>query len=334
VSGSTLSRRVSEFLGVELFASALVWLIALASYDSADAVWFFNTGGRVPPANFIGRVGAFVAELSYQVLGFASYLGPVVLFVVGWHQFWCRRIEAAYTKLVGVALLFACNASFLSLAFGTLDPARARFRPGGYVGEWLANQLAEYLNRTGSIIFILTALFLSIILSTQFSFGRLFAGLWRRTGELTRRLAGSVREWRMRRQRERQREEVLKKHLERTGASTATAELLARSQPPARSPVERPKKEPVPPRVTPPPAVRAEPAVRKTPPPAAELDLKTAGERRKGSFMLPPIALLDSPRHEQKFDERDLMDGARQLEEKGREFSSRDRSSRSTPGPW
>ena len=35
--------------------------------------------------------------------------------------------------------------------------------------------LSEYLNTTGSIILILTLLFLAVILSTQFSFGRLFA---------------------------------------------------------------------------------------------------------------------------------------------------------------
>ena len=118
---TTLSRRVSEFLGVALFALALVWLIALATYDTADAVWFFNTGGQVPPANFVGRVGAFLSEVSFQIFGFASYLGPVLLVVLGWYCFWCRAIDAAYTKFVGLALMFGCTASFLSLAFGTLE---------------------------------------------------------------------------------------------------------------------------------------------------------------------------------------------------------------------
>ena len=42
----SLSRRVSEFIGVALFALALIWLISLASYSAADPVWFFNTGSR------------------------------------------------------------------------------------------------------------------------------------------------------------------------------------------------------------------------------------------------------------------------------------------------
>ena len=47
---------------------------ALASYDAADPVWFFSAGGQDPPANFAGRVGAFLAELSYQVVGFQTYV--------------------------------------------------------------------------------------------------------------------------------------------------------------------------------------------------------------------------------------------------------------------
>ena len=92
---TAVSRRVSEFLGVVLFAVALVWLIALATFDPQDAVWFFNTGGTVPPANFVGQVGSFLAEVSFQIVGYAAYLIPIFLLVFGWHYFWCRTIDAA-----------------------------------------------------------------------------------------------------------------------------------------------------------------------------------------------------------------------------------------------
>ena len=98
MSGSTVSRRVSEFVGVALFAAALIWIIALASYEPTDPVWFFSTGAHAAPANFAGRVGAFLAELSFQLFGYASYLIPAVLVVVGWHYFWCRTLDAAGTK--------------------------------------------------------------------------------------------------------------------------------------------------------------------------------------------------------------------------------------------
>jgi hypothetical protein len=65
-SGSALSRRVSEVVGVALFAAALIWLISLATYDPNDPAWFFSTGTNDIPANFAGRVGAFLTELSFQ----------------------------------------------------------------------------------------------------------------------------------------------------------------------------------------------------------------------------------------------------------------------------
>ena len=95
MASAALSRRVSEFVGVALFAAALIWLISLASYSASDPVWFFNTGSELAPANFAGRVGAFLAELSFQLLGYSAFLGPLVLVVIGWHYFWCRAVDAA-----------------------------------------------------------------------------------------------------------------------------------------------------------------------------------------------------------------------------------------------
>ena len=101
MAGSTLSRRLSEVVGVALFALTLLWLIALVSYSPSDPVWFFNTGSELPPANFAGRVGAFMAELSFQLVGYAAYLAPIIVAVIGWHYFWCRILDAPYTKAFG-----------------------------------------------------------------------------------------------------------------------------------------------------------------------------------------------------------------------------------------
>ena len=334
MSSSTVSRRVSEFVGVALFALALVWLIALTTFDASDAVWFFNTGGQVPPANFVGQVGAFLAEVSFQIFGFASYLVPLLLVVLGWHCFWCREIDAVYTKLVGLLLLFGCTASFLSLAFGTLAASGKTYRAGGYLGEWLAETLAVYLNRTGSIIVILTLLFLSAILSTQFSFGRVFAKAGRhgrRWG--TKALSATRQSW-ARRQRERQRQGVIRKHLERTRSSTARAEVLAKSQTSAPNALRRPGRgtKNRPPVETDRPDLEIAP---KTSPqlPLPDLAVRPPVRRRNGVFTLPPAALLDSPKAVQKVDERQLMENAKLLEEKCREFAVDGSVVQIHPGP-
>src|SRR5204862_1141969 len=136
---------------------------------------------------------------------------PAILVVIGWHYFWCRAMDAAYTKIVGVLLMFGCVSSLLSLATGSVDIAGKSFRSGGYLGEWLAAVMSEYLNRIGSIIVILTLLFLSVILSTQFSLGRMFSSVTGVGRSGTSRVAGVLRGWLDGRRRARQRRALLAK---------------------------------------------------------------------------------------------------------------------------
>jgi DNA segregation ATPase FtsK/SpoIIIE, S-DNA-T family len=339
VAGSTLSRRVSEFFGVALFAVALIWLVSLASYEPRDPVWFFTTGVGRPPMNFVGRVGAFLAEISFQLLGYASYVGPAVLSVIAWHYFWCRTLDAAYTKVVGAVLFFACSASFLSLTLGTVDLAGRTFRAGGYLGEWTADTLLASFNRTGSLIVILTVLFLAVILSTQFSFGRLFAAL----GTILRyawfEAIARVREWREERRRDQQRREVIAKHTKK-GAPPPEPKVARSAKPDPAPPSDAPRADPsverarpdtqatAPPRRSRPPVVT--PAL---PLPEPEATLRTPAERWMDGYTLPPPALLDSPRVVRKIDERELMDNARLLEEKCREFVVEGSVVQIHPGP-
>ena len=104
--GTVLSRRLCEVLGVAFFGLALLWVISLASYSAQDPVLFFSTAaGR--PGNFGGRVGALLAELAFQVLGYGAYLLPAALVVVGWHYFWVRALTAPWTKFAGGVVLFS-----------------------------------------------------------------------------------------------------------------------------------------------------------------------------------------------------------------------------------
>jgi S-DNA-T family DNA segregation ATPase FtsK/SpoIIIE len=234
VKGSTVSRRVSEFVGVALFAAALIWIVALATYSPDDPVWFFSTGPSAAPANFAGRVGAFLAELSFQLVGYAAYMVPALLVLIGWHYFWCRRLDAAGTKATGAGLLLAGISAFLSLVVHGTDTSGRGLRPGGYAGEWLARELSEYLNRTGSVIVVLTLIALSTIISTQLSFGRLFVGIVRTVTQGGARALAAFREWREERRREKQRRDVIAKHTKKG------TEIKGRP-PPHRPPKMRPE---------------------------------------------------------------------------------------------
>jgi S-DNA-T family DNA segregation ATPase FtsK/SpoIIIE len=60
---------------------------------------------------------------------------------------------------------------------------------------------------------------------------------------------------------------------------------------------------------------------------------KLPAERKKGAYTFPPMALLDAPKTERKIDERELMEGARLLEDKSREFSVEGSVVQIHPGP-
>jgi DNA segregation ATPase FtsK/SpoIIIE, S-DNA-T family len=344
VKGSTVSRRASEFLGVLLFAAALIWIIALATYAPNDPVWFFSTGPSAAPANFAGRIGAFLAELSFQLVGYAAYLIPALLVLIGWHYFWCRRLDAAGTKAIGAGLLLACSSAFLSLVVHSPEVAGRASRPGGYAGEWLARELSEYLNRTGSVIVVLTLFALSTIISTQFSFGRLFLGIVAMAAHGGTKALASFREWREERRREKQRRDVIAKHTKKGSPPPEIKQPAAAvpaspdaSRPPRKREQSEDTETPVrapgfgsgrptaPPQVTMPASFLP----LSDPKPQA----KAPAERRKGEYTLPPLALLDAPKAERKIDERELMDEARLLEEKCREFAVAGSVVQIHPGP-
>jgi len=349
VSDSAISRRVSEFTGVALFAVTLIWLMALMSYTPTDPAWFFNNVAASEVTNFAGRIGAFVAEASFQVLGYAAFFIPLVIAVIGWHAFWCRALDAAYTKVVGAGLFFLCSAALLSLAFSVFDAGSRPFGAGGVIGQLVSDALVAYLNRTGAAVLLVTLIALAVILSTQFSFGRastVAASAVREqsTGWFTR-----LQGWREERRREKERQQIVKKHVQKAGrdkapeiatrAAGAAASLKAARQSLRASDDDEEGDE-----ITPAPAARtaaARPAIRRSAPqpitpslPLGERESpKAPVERRKGDYVMPPLTLLDAAKEAHKIDERELMEAAKLLEEKCREFSVEGTVVQIHPGP-
>ena len=179
----------------------------------------------------------------------------------------------------------------------------------------------------------------------------------------------SMRARKEERRREKQRQEVLKKHLEKTGDKTGDkgskdpkvartpssvddddiAPLPARAKAATAKPAadEAPKPSraaavvgaaaaalrAASSRPTPPAIKRPTPALMEPTLPLSDAEKLPAEKKRNGAYAQPPLALLDAPKAQEKVDERELMDGARQLEEKCREFSVEGNVVQIHPGP-
>jgi DNA segregation ATPase FtsK/SpoIIIE, S-DNA-T family len=213
VPPGTRSRRGTEFLGLVAFAVALMLLIALATFDPRDPAPFFRAGASGPARNFIGPFGAFLAELLIpQLFGIAALLVPLELGLLGWKLFWCRPIEAPYTKAFGSALLLLSLTGVLALAFGTVTFEGEPVRAGGAFGELVAALLVADFSRTGAFIVVATSLFGALILSTQFSFSALLRGVGGRLLGRVQALQTAWAHYREVRRKERMRREVIRKH--------------------------------------------------------------------------------------------------------------------------
>ena len=114
----TENKRLNELIGFVCIMTAVLIGLALISYSPRDAA--FNVSGAAaddhPAKNWIGPVGAYTSDLLFQVFGFAAFLLPVAMGILGYR--WCRSraIDSQAATIAGYVLLLMSLPSLLSLA--------------------------------------------------------------------------------------------------------------------------------------------------------------------------------------------------------------------------
>jgi DNA segregation ATPase FtsK/SpoIIIE, S-DNA-T family len=361
----TRSNRGAELLGLVAFALALMLLIALATFDPHDPAPFFKAGADGVARNFIGPFGAFLAEMLIpQLFGLAALLLPLALGLAGWKLFWCRPIEAPYTKAVGNLFLLLMLSALLALTFGTVAFQGEPVRSGGATGEVLAGLLVADFGRTGAYIVAATGLFVALILSTQFSFSALVKGTSGRVGERLRSLRTALTHYRESRRKEKLRREVLRKH----AAAREGALGLPRIRRVKNGELEEPEADdedtsaeadedgdaddlPLQATVAPRPAQKPLPfagvPLDAEPLSATPADTQPIRSRRRraaqdepaspaetrGSYTLPPLTILDAPKGGAQLDNDRLLERGKILQLKSAEFGVMGTVREIHPGP-
>ena len=77
VAPTGMGRFANEITLIVGFVGLVLWLVALLTYAPQDAAWS-TSGAGMPVLNRVGRLGAWVADLSYFVLGFSVWWCVVV----------------------------------------------------------------------------------------------------------------------------------------------------------------------------------------------------------------------------------------------------------------
>jgi S-DNA-T family DNA segregation ATPase FtsK/SpoIIIE len=211
------SRRGGELIGLVVLATGIMLALALVTYHTDDSS-AFHTSTNTVVANAIGYYGATIAWLFVSFLGFASLLFPAALLVVGWQRLRAHEIEYAQTKLIGFAVLTVVLPPLFDLSLGKVWLRGALIPSGGYLGAEINRAASANLNRTGAAILLVTALLVGVLLATRLSLAAVFGGLQQKLLATGRALSRHVARFTERRRKEKMKEAIVRKHLEKIDA--------------------------------------------------------------------------------------------------------------------
>ena len=331
----TSNRRLNELIGFLLCIFALLLFLALASYspldpslDSASALTASNAA-----RNWIGVVGAVIADLVLQGFGLGSILIPVFAVALGTRWFRSRKIASPAAKFLGASSLLVFFPAFLALLPGPLR-WKGVIPVEGLVGRIVGDFLIHYLNLAGAYIVCLATLAVALYLSTTFSFAAV--ELWVPT-----RFAFAIalwnrwKDWGEQRAKKQMQKDLVKRRAMPKPAVTSpvvATKPVAPEPPaePARRGIDRTFAEEAP---TSAPAAVAAPAPEVTDRADSAQRPKTTLPRNDGGFKLPSSSLLHRPEGQRAIDAEELKILAHVLTEKYGEFEVNGQVTQINPGP-
>ncbi len=166
----TENKRLNELIGFLCITVAVLIGLSLLSYNPRDAAFNVSAASSAgaPAHNWIGPVGAYSADLLFQLFGFAAFLLPVALGILGYR--WCRSqaIDSQVATLGGYALLLLSLPSLLSMAH--IPDVRGAVPAGGLLGTLVSHGLQSGFNFGGALLVAIALFFVALFLTTRFSF--------------------------------------------------------------------------------------------------------------------------------------------------------------------
>jgi DNA segregation ATPase FtsK/SpoIIIE, S-DNA-T family len=232
----TENKRLNELIGFVCVAAAVLLALALISYSPHDPAFNVSTAsmGENPVRNWIGPAGSYTADLSFQIFGFAAFLLPVAIGMLGYRWFRSRAVDSQWATLVGYALLLLSLPSLLSMTH--FPDVRGTIPAGGLLGGAVSHGLQSGFNFWGALLVALIMIVVALFLATSFSFSGAHAWASSSKGPLGKmekfgilqRARARWEEWREEREEERMRREVEERKL--SGRKPVAPQIVGREK--------------------------------------------------------------------------------------------------------
>jgi DNA segregation ATPase FtsK/SpoIIIE, S-DNA-T family len=332
----TENRRINELVGFIGVTLGVLLALSLLSYSPEDAS--FNVSAPPPiggPAhNWIGPVGAHVADLFFQGLGYAAFLFPIGLLLLAVFWFRSKKVEAPVAKVIGAALfVFALPAEFSLVG---LPEVRGALPPGGMLGEMVAQMLRAGFNSIGAQVVSIACVVAGLFLTTQFTFAgtaRWMKGPLAADGFFGRRIYALIdrfRDWREARDSEKLRRRVEEIKIAGRPAVATQLKSVKAALKDEDEEIEEPAKESrrVIPTITFGERGDGEPIT-----PSRRPSSEPKISKGKTAYRLPSPGLLRLSERGERMTESELKEYARAIEQKCAEFDVAGHVTQINPGP-
>jgi len=324
----TDNKRFNEMIGFIGLSLAVIVALSLLSYSPHDASFNVSAPVSGQAHNWIGPVGAHLADLLFQVTGYAAFLFPVGMFLVAMRWFRSQVMEAQIAKLIGWGMLLLSLAAELTLIH--MPDVRGALPAGGLLGKVLAQGLRAAFNTPGAHLVSLAILLTALFLTTSFSFSSTLT--WMKKPMAAEGLIGGwmarAKAWREEREAARLRKRV--EEIKIAGRPPVTQQRVS-----TKELAEDEEEE-----IEDAPAAQGERGphvIQFHDPETAPPPKKSASEpkisRGKTSFRLPSPSLLHTAERGEKMDEAELKECARAIEQKCAEFEVGGHITQINPGP-
>jgi len=346
----TENKRLNELIGFLCITLAVLMGLSLLSYNPRDAAFNVSTAGLEahPANNWIGPVGAYSADIFFQVFGFAAFLLPIALVVLGYRWFRGRTTDSHVATMVGYGILLLSLPSLLSLWH--VPEIRGSVPAGGLLGTLVSHGLRNGFNLWGANLVAIALLVVALFLTTRFSFSGAHAwasgakgpiGRMEKLGILQRAQA-RWHAWQDEREQRRNRREVEGRRM--AGRKAVAPQIVGKAEAAEEAKTIRLKDESDIFRGKKPAAVLEEEDEKevshkapilfaspvKAEKPKKSIDLNT---KSNTNYKLPSLDLLREGEGSHKLDEDELKLRARAIEEKFHEFGVEGRVTQINPGP-
>jgi len=293
-----------EILGVVFLALAVLLALSLLSFNPEDPSFNNRISGPSKATNLAGFIGAHLADLFFQTFGLSAFLWPFFLILFSLKFLQALKIPFPPVKTAAFIGVFITASSLLSLSLGKKNILGGIFDSGGALGHFFARLATGYFNLTGS--FLLFALILIICAMTLTGFSVLEVG--RTAGGFVAAAVGWGKKiWKARQKKKKEAPKEIKKDKEPVLALHGKKEEEEKKEGPA-------------------------PAVH--PPVVQEKQEHFTFLNSRGSYVLPPLSLLESPEQKEiKVDRESLLANAKILEKRLEDFGVEGKVTEVRPGP-